>query len=234
MTNKEIRKDATIKMKNNTSVIFLSLVLVSILTSIIYYISGFVPVLALPLTFILPLVTELSLTNLFLKISKNGIGTFNDLINPFRKNFLRKILTLLLSKLYLALWSILLWIPGIIKTFSYSQVIYLILDDKQDLSENKAIKASRQVMKGNKFRLFRLGVPFIIYYVLSFMLASAMMMLFRSNEKLALTTFIFVMVVLTVYIHPCFMLSLSNFYLDITNGEKVELEEKNKKENRKK
>ncbi len=65
-----------------------------------------------------------------------------------------------LSGLYIFLWSLLFIIPGIIATYSYAMVPY-ILADNPNLSASEAIELSKQMMTGNRWRLFSLWLSFI-------------------------------------------------------------------------
>lgn len=58
------------------------------------------------------------------------------------------------------LWSLLLIIPGIIKSFSYSQTLYLIKDNP-DIGIFEAITESRRVMEGQKWKYFLLNISFM-------------------------------------------------------------------------
>ena len=66
----------------------------------------------------------------------------------------------------MALWSLLFVIPGIIATYSYSMSFY-ILRDNPDMDANAARKASIEMMKGNKWKLFCLELSFIGWMLLS-------------------------------------------------------------------
>jgi uncharacterized membrane protein len=70
-----------------------------------------------------------------------------------------------LKYLFIGLWSLLLWIPGIIKAFSYAMTEYILVD-YPDLSANKAIDLSRAMMKDRKFDLFYLYLSFIGWVLL--------------------------------------------------------------------
>lgn len=73
-----------------------------------------------------------------------------------------------LRDLYTVLWSLLLLIPGIVKSYEYSLVPYLV-------AENPAIEAkdafaySRRMMKGQKWRAFVLDLSFLGWKILSAM-----------------------------------------------------------------
>lgn len=70
-----------------------------------------------------------------------------------------------LKYLFIGLWSLLLWIPGIIKAYSYAMTEYILVD-YPDLSANKAIDLSRAMMKDRKFDLFYLHLSFIGWLLL--------------------------------------------------------------------
>ncbi len=70
-----------------------------------------------------------------------------------------------LSGLYIGLWSLLFIIPGIIAGYSYAMVPY-ILADNPNLSASEAIELSKQMMIGNRWRLFCLWISFIGWEIL--------------------------------------------------------------------
>lgn len=73
--------------------------------------------------------------------------------------------TLVLKYVYILLWTLLLVIPGIIKTYSYSMTEY-ILKDNPELKNNAAIEKSMEMMQGHKLRLFLLHLSFIGWAIL--------------------------------------------------------------------
>ncbi|MDM5190924.1 DUF975 family protein [Bacillus sp. DX4.1] len=80
--------------------------------------------------------------------------------------FIKSFLTYLLIMVYLFLWTLLLIIPGIIKSFSYSMT-YFILNDHPEYSMNQAITESRRMMDGHKMDYFLLCLSFIGWFLLS-------------------------------------------------------------------
>lgn len=68
--------------------------------------------------------------------------------------------TLLLMGIYIIGWTLLLVIPGIIKTCSYAMTPY-ILKDNPELSYDAAISRSSAMMKGHKMQYFLLNLSFI-------------------------------------------------------------------------
>lgn len=65
-----------------------------------------------------------------------------------------------LQGLYVFLWSLLFIIPGIIAGYSYAMTNY-ILAENPELTASEAIEQSKQMMSGNRFRLFCLQFSFI-------------------------------------------------------------------------
>ncbi|EEK80166.1 DUF975 family protein [Bacillus cereus] len=80
--------------------------------------------------------------------------------------FMKAFLTYLLMYVYLILWTLLLIIPGIIKSFSYSMT-YFILNDHPEYTANQAITESRRMMNGHKMDYFLLCLSFIGWFILS-------------------------------------------------------------------
>ncbi len=70
----------------------------------------------------------------------------------------------LLQNIYIFLWTLLFFIPGIVKTYSYS-LSYFIAMDHPELSAKECITRSREMMDGNKWRLFCLDLSFIGWYI---------------------------------------------------------------------
>ena len=71
----------------------------------------------------------------------------------------------ILMGIYTFLWSLLFFIPGIIASFSYAMVPF-VLAENPTLTANEAIAESKILMKGNKWRLFCLNFSFIGWYLL--------------------------------------------------------------------
>ena len=66
----------------------------------------------------------------------------------------------LLRGLYVLLWSLLFIIPGIIAGYSYAMTEY-ILAEHPEMTAGEAIARSKEMMGGNRFRLFCLQLSFI-------------------------------------------------------------------------
>ena len=73
----------------------------------------------------------------------------------------------ILNGVFIALWSLLFVIPGIVKSYSYSMAYYINLDHPE-YNPTEAITESRRLMDGNKMRLFCLHLSFIGWAIVCF------------------------------------------------------------------
>lgn len=94
---------------------------------------------------------------------KNDKGCYNFAFDT--GNFKGIISTMFLRDIYNFLWTLLLIIPGIIKSYSYRMVPY-ILADNPNFGADNAITLSRKMMDGNKFALFVLELSFLGWFLL--------------------------------------------------------------------
>lgn len=80
--------------------------------------------------------------------------------------FWRNLGSMVLMTLMIAAWSLLFYIPGIIKYYSYSMTPY-ILADCPDVKAVDAITISKRMMKGHKWEYFGLQIGFIGWMILN-------------------------------------------------------------------
>ena len=103
-------------------------------------------------------------SNYFIK-NTDSTPAFKDAFSGFKVKYGRNIGTLLLVGIKTVLWSFLFIIPGIIKAYEYAIIPYILADDPE-ISSKDAFKKAKQMMKGNKWRLFKLEFSFIGWFVL--------------------------------------------------------------------
>lgn len=77
--------------------------------------------------------------------------------------------TMLLRGVYNFLWYLLLIIPGIVKSYSYKMVPY-ILGDNPNIGPKRAIELSNEMTRGHKFDMFILDLSFIGWEILGALL----------------------------------------------------------------
>lgn len=68
--------------------------------------------------------------------------------------------TMFLKDLYQFLWSLLLLIPGIVKSYEYRMIPY-ILAENPDVTTEEAFRLSKEMMDGEKWNAFVLDLSFI-------------------------------------------------------------------------
>lgn len=91
---------------------------------------------------------------------------FQNIFFPFAEGrYLHSVVTLLLRDLYVFLWSLLFVIPGIIKSYSYFMVPY-ILAENPGISRERAFEISKRATSGEKLNMFLLDMSFIGWYLL--------------------------------------------------------------------
>lgn len=89
---------------------------------------------------------------------------FGNLLDGFGF-FFRVIFLNLLIAIFVTLWSCLLFVPGIIAAYRYSQAIYILVDDPTK-SPMQCLRESKQMMRGHKMELFKLNLSFFGWYLL--------------------------------------------------------------------
>ena len=105
----------------------------------------------------------------YIRLNKNILANqspkFADLFSRFHMFGKAFVLRLFIVLKVLA-WYLLLIIPGLIAFFRYYMAPF-ILEENPDMSVGDAIKHSKYMMKGNKWKLFCLHFSFIGWYFLS-------------------------------------------------------------------
>ena len=79
--------------------------------------------------------------------------------------YMARVKVMFFKTLYEFLWGLLFIIPGIIKSYSYFLIPY-ILSDNPDISKDRAFEISMKTMDGEKWELFVLQLSFIGWYLL--------------------------------------------------------------------
>lgn len=102
------------------------------------------------------------------------IGTVGTV---FSSGYLNIIKVMFCRDLFITLWSLLFIVPGIIKSYEYRMVPFLLAENPH-MSVREAIGRSRELMKGNKFETFLLDISFIGWGILGSMLCGLLTILY--------------------------------------------------------
>ncbi len=109
-----------------------------------------------------PLTVGLSLV--FLKQARdNQMMSIGDLFKPFTTDFGGAFLLSLLKSIFIALWSLLFVIPGIVKSYAYSMAEF-IKADHPEYGWKQCLDESCRITHGHKWELFVLDLSFIGWY----------------------------------------------------------------------
>ncbi|CQR55529.1 DUF975 family protein [Paenibacillus riograndensis] len=102
----------------------------------------------------------------YFKQSAEGEVRMGNIGYAFNKDrYWAIVLTMLWRGFLNFLWFLLLIIPGIVKSYAYSQVPY-ILADNPNIGYNRAVELSKQMTHGHKFRMFVLDLSFLGWILL--------------------------------------------------------------------
>ena len=179
-----LRNEAWNTLSGNWGNSVLIYFLISLLSGII---SGTVAVLLPELSSIANLATSIFLTypliyvfvvKLMSLVRENKPVALNDFIDTFKVKYSRALPVMGLTFVYIFLWTLLLIIPGIIKSYSYALTVY-ISEDNPELTPEECINKSMEMMNGNKWKLFLLDLSFIGWVFLSILTLGIALLWFR-------------------------------------------------------
>lgn len=134
------------------------LTLIIVVVAIASYAIPFLPLVTFgPLTF--------SAMYVFLMIARGQTPALGDALVGF-KSLVRNFTAYLLVTIFTTLWMLLLIVPGIIAAFAYGLTFPILVDDPS-ISALDAIKKSKKMMRGNKWKLFCLVLGFVGWMILA-------------------------------------------------------------------
>ncbi len=108
-----------------------------------------------------------------------------SIVFAFKGHYMNVVKISFLMGLKVFLWSLLFIIPGIIKTYEYRMIPYILGDDPS-ISSADAFRRSRELMTGHKWHSFLLDLSFIGWILLG-VLTCGLLILFYVNPYIAAT-----------------------------------------------
>lgn len=103
--------------------------------------------------------------NRFFMKNRLGEGKLSDLFAAFGRNRYMKIVgTMFRTNIRIFLWSLLFWIPGIIKLYEYFFVGY-IMSENPNIDFKRAKELSSALTNGHKWEMFVLNLSFLGWYM---------------------------------------------------------------------
>lgn len=153
--NKELMAEARESLSGNWGLAIGTFLVYGIIISSLQFIPVVGSVLALFIAG--PMLVGVSMFSLSLSRGENA--RLEQIFEGF-KNYGTVLGAYLLMVLFIFLWMLLLIIPGIIAAIAYSQTFYILAEDDA-ISSMDALKKSKEMMDGYKWKYFCLGLRFI-------------------------------------------------------------------------
>lgn len=172
------------KLAVKVTLVYLVIMIVAQVLPVVKYVASFI--ITGPLT--------LGLSIFWLSFSRGNIPELDEIFKGF-DTWWRAIKAQLLISIFTFLWSLLLIIPGIIASLSYSMTFFILSEDK-NIGVNAAIEKSKKMMYGYKWKLCRLSLRFLGWSLLCLLTLG----------------------IGFIWLIPYMWVTLSKFYDDIKNG----------------
>ena len=156
----ELKAQARQMMGGNMGMLIVCMVIVGALAGVCRAIPYIGPVLGICV--LGPL--SLGEAYIYLNLTRGYEPDVNVLFSGFQR-FTDTLVLTILMRIFIFLWSLLLFVPGVIKAISYSQAYY-ILAEHPEMSGKEALDASIEMMDGHKMDYFVLLLSFIPWLLL--------------------------------------------------------------------
>ncbi len=98
----------------------------------------------------------------FMRKSIEDVAQVKEIAFAYDHSYKNVVKVMFYRELYVFLWALLFIIPGIVKKYQYLMVPY-ILSEYPDMEYQEALARSRDMMEGNKWKAFVLGLSFILW-----------------------------------------------------------------------
>ena len=131
--------------------------------------------------------------------------------------YLKTLLLMIVMCVFIFLWTLLLIVPGIIAAFRYSQCFYVLADDpKKGIMQ--CINESKQMMTGNKMKLFLLDLSFIGWLLLSSIPMAVLMGILQPDDN-TISYFVIMFVgMIPVYFPIAYMQTADTIFYEMLTG----------------
>lgn len=116
--------------------------------------------------FFVDMVLSVNSAGIFTRIFMGQHTEASEVLTHFQISYLRKVGGMAWMLLLLYLWSMLLIIPGIIKSYAYMMTPY-ILAEHPNVPAREALKLSMRMTHGHKMDIFVMHLSFIGWWILS-------------------------------------------------------------------
>ena len=164
MENNQIMKEAQESLKGKWGISIAACLIAGVITIMITILGGYLinedwggNLLSL---FVTPPI-GVGLALFFLNIHSGNKLEIKTIFNPFKDVWLNSVLAYFMMIVIILIGFLLFFIPGVIVTLMFSQVLYIIAEDNKIDPYNALVK-SKKMMEGNKWKLFKIRLIIIL------------------------------------------------------------------------
>jgi hypothetical protein len=142
---------------------------IAVITIIIisFFVSLIITAIALAVKYFLLVPFEYGCRKFFRK-NLDEPAKLSNIVYVFDSHYKNVVKTAFMTELFIWLWSLLFVIPGIIKSYEYRLVPYIV-SENPNINYKDALAESKKLMQGNKWKSFVLDLSFIGWDILSLM-----------------------------------------------------------------
>ena len=194
MDRATLKEAAKSQIKGNIGILFVLSLIIGLVGGLV----GCIPVIgSIASAVVLVPAFSLAMIYIYLNLIDGVKPEVKDLFAHIQEFWGAFKVTFLVS-LFTGLWSMLFFIPGIVKACSYSQAMY-ILAENPGIGAREAINRSKAMMEGHKMEYFILGLSFIGWAIVGS----------------------FTFGILYIWLIPYMNATFANFYANLKNTEPV-------------
>lgn len=193
-----LKTNAKAQLKGNVGKLFLCYLVVFAVSLVTGLLSYVVPALGSVASIIVSPPLSIGLILIYLGLLKGEEAKVGKMFEGFSYTGKSIWLSVLIA-VFTMLWSLLLVIPGIVKSYSYAMAFY-VLAENPEMTAREALNESKEIMNGHKMDLFILELSFILWILL------------------VVVTF----GIAAIYVVPYMDLTVANFYQSIKRKPQVE------------
>ena len=164
MENNQIMKEAQESLKGKWGISIAACLIAGVITVMINILGGYLinedwggNLLSL---FVTPPI-GVGLALFFLNIHSGNKLEIKTIFNPFKDVWLNSVLAYFMMIVIILIGFLLFFIPGVIATLMFSQVLYIIAEDNKIDPYNALVK-SKKMMEGNKWKLFKIMLRILL------------------------------------------------------------------------
>lgn len=174
--SKDIDKNGEVDGKGAIAAVAIIVISVMTLTVIVFAIT-----LAIDALLINPV--EMGCNRFFLK-NLDEEADLSNVTFAFDHNYKNVVEVMIRRDIAIVLWSMLFVVPGIIKSYEYRMIPYLLADNP-NMSYKEAFAMSKEMMDGNKWKAFVLDLSFIGWQLLSVLTLGLLSIFYVNPYKFA-------------------------------------------------